>query len=160
MHRKATAWAIAAWSVGFCLLALAGGAGVGYFTDKGLFSSDPEIVALDFRFGFSGPLKEKHLKLSQGEVASLNRSMERAADVIKSVDVRMEIFTSRNDIRPEDTLLMTMVFSTLTGQVIQSRPQETSRRHLVARMVRYAELAEGEYRRYRGQGRNFAFLWI
>ncbi|WP_147822416.1 hypothetical protein [Salidesulfovibrio onnuriiensis] len=159
-NRKATVWAVVVWSVAFCVLALAGGAGVGYFTDKGLFTSAPEPAELDSRFAFTGPVRERHLAFSEDEIIQLNRSARRAGGAIESIGVHMEIFTSREHIRPDDTLLMTMEFSTRTGEIIQSRPQETRRRHVVDRMARYTELAGIEYHRYHDMGVSFTFLWI
>lgn len=159
-HTKVTAWAVLAWGVAFCAVALGGGLGVGYFTDSNLFSSAPEPVVLDSRYEFSGSVREKHLSLSRSEKLKLNKSIHRNGDVIKGVEIRMGIFTSRKDIHPEDKLLLTLEFATTTGQVIQSRPQETSRRHLIGKMVRYTALAGSEYRRYRDMGIEFSFLWI
>lgn len=158
--RRATFWAVAAWSIAFCVLAAAGGAGFGYFTDKGLFSFAPEPAELDSRIAFTGPVRENHLALSGDEINLLNRSVRRVGDAIENIGVHMEIFTSRDHIQPDDTLLMTMEFATRTGEIIQSRPQETRRRHVVDRMARYTELAGLEYRRYRDMGISFTFLWI
>lgn len=158
-NKKTATWVTLVWGLVFCATVLAGGAGVGYFTDRGWFV-EPEPVELVSAFSFSGPVRPEHLSLSQSEILDLNRSAKRNEDVVEAVDVRMEIFTSRQDIAADDTLFMSMEFATRTGEVIQSRPQEIARRHLVDRMVRYTDLAGSEYRRFRGMGVEFSFLWI
>ncbi|GEM_PF-696363 len=161
MSRKAGLWIALVWGGVFCVFALAGGMGAGYFANKGFFFSTIQpAVSLSGKYSFSGPLKEKDLKFSRLEIITLNNSAWRTRDVLIGMDIQVEVDPWDGRMDGDDLLQYTFEFNTSDGGMVKTWPKETMRKRLVRELERHLDTAADECRRCREKKVDFKALYI
>lgn len=161
MGRKAGIWIGLVWGLVFCVLAVAGGLGAGYFVDMGMTSGGAGgVVELSPRYSFIGPLKQNHLGLTRSEIIALNKSLWRTRDALESTDIQLGCESWDGDMAPDDVLQYSFFFGTSDGEVIKTWPGKVTRRQLVRELERKMDTAADECRRCRDKRIVFKTLYI
>lgn len=112
----------------------------------------------------TGPIKEKHLKLSGKEITSLNNLSRSHGDLFSAMHMNLSL---ENKFAPleieEDTVMILKLTCTAASSEVAFRSREVRRSELVKHMQRSMKKAESEFQRYRdksGTGKLFRRLVI
>mgnify|MGYP000362660157 CR=1 FL=1 len=148
------------WGLAFCTIAVAGGAGVAFLKEMGMFKPEKKPVVLNATYSFSGALQEDQLHLSRTEIIALNRAAWRHRDRMNQTVIKIssENWTGPDD--PDCPLEYSFQTRAEDGHVVEANLRRTTRKKLIKELERQLDVACGVLKRCHKKFPGFKIVYI